>query len=161
MDAVATCDRCGYSATRTTAFHIVARRVGVPASDRIRSRAILGGELCERCAPVLTSNKRLRWIAIGALVLAGAAGGIVEYLAGPRAAVEAAAFPFVGFIIAMAMLATWHRRIALDILGHRLVEKLVVGLPEAGGAISPGKIRVYWGSARNVIRIGELGRTGR
>ena len=161
MHAVATCDRCGYSATRTTAFHIVARRVGVPASDPIRSRAILGGELCERCSPVLTSNKRIRWLAIGSFALAGVAGGIFEYLAGPRAAIEAAAFPFAAFVIALAMLATWHRRVSRDILGERLVEKLVVGLPETGGAISPSKIRVYWGSARNVIRIGELGRTGR
>jgi hypothetical protein len=161
MAAVATCDRCGYSATRTTAFHIVARRAGVPASDPIRSRATLGGELCERCAPVLTSNRRLRWLAIGAFVIAGAAGGIAEYLAGPRAAIEAAALPVVGLVVALVMLASWHHRVSRDILGDRLLEKLVAGLPEAGGPLRGSGIRVFWGSARNPIRIEELGRAGR
>jgi len=122
---------------------------------------VFGGELCERCAPVLTSNRKLRALAVASAVLGAVAGGAAAYVAGPVVAAEAAAAPLVVFVAALVLMASWHRRISRDILGERLVEKLIAGLPEAGGAISPRHIRVYWGSARNPIRIAELGRTGR
>lgn len=135
--------------------------MGVPASDRIRAKAVFGGELCERCAPVLTSNRKLRVLAIGALVVVLASAATAAYLGGPLVAVTMAALPALIFVVALLLMASWHRRVSRDILGERLVEKLIAGLPEAGGAISPRRIRVHWGSARNPIRIAELGRTGR
>jgi hypothetical protein len=127
----------------------------------MNARATLGGELCERCAPVLTSNRKLRWLSIGGIALAVGVGVPCGVLIGPRLAIEVVALPVLAAAIAIVMLASWHRRVSRNILGDRLLEKLAAGLPETGGALGVSSIRVFWGSARNPIRISELGRTGR
>jgi hypothetical protein len=133
--------------------------------NRVSSGAVaqltLGGELCPRCAPVLTSFRRLRVLVLGALALAILGGLAGDYVGGATIAAAAAGAPAFGFVVLLVRLARWDRRTSRDILGERLIEKMSAGLPETGGAVSWREVRVFWGRARNPIRIGELGRFGR
>jgi hypothetical protein len=154
---VARCDRCGYSSRRATPFHIV---VG-STPKRAQGRVTLGGDLCERCAPVLTSLRRVRSSALVALALS-VAGGVAGMLAsGPTAGALAASPPFAMFLVLVVLIASWHRRTAKYILGTKLIEKITAGLPETGGSQPWRRVRVFFGSPRAGVRIAELGRSVR
>jgi hypothetical protein len=152
---VARCDRCGYSCRRATPFHIV---VGL-TPKRTQGRLTLGGELCERCAPVLSSVRRVRSAALVALALSVAGGVPGMLVSGPTAGGLAAAPTFAMFLVLIVLIATWHRRTAKYILGTKMIEKITAGLPETGGSQPWRRIRVFFGSPRAGVRIAELGRS--
>ena len=154
---MARCDRCGYSSRRATPFHIV---IGAARQAHV-GRVTLGGDLCERCAPVLASLRRLRSAAIAAFVLAAAAGVAGYLVVGPVASALAAAPPFAMFGVLLGLTVSWHRRTAKHILGERMIEKIKFGLPETGGSLVWRRIRVFFGSPRSGVRIAELGRGSR
>jgi hypothetical protein len=131
------------------------------SAKQAQGRVTLGGDLCERCAPVLASLRRVRSAALVALALSVAAGLAGMLVSGPIAAGLAAAPSFAMFLVLVVLIATWHRRTAKYILGTKMIEKITAGLPETGGSQPWRHIRVFFGSPRAGVRIAELGRSVR